>query len=121
MYSHRHGANSYRKSSNEITMSQEKEVAEKRRQANHNTGGDPGSMKEHDRVPSGLGKLGKHASTEISMGPQDSGNVPANPFASLAQEGYLHAHPEKLGATKLAEFDKETKGKKLPYKVKGTK
>lgn len=71
-------------------------------------------VKEHDRVESRLG--GK--SREISFGPQPGGLVPANPFASLAQEGFLHAHPEKLGAEKLAEFDKETKGKKLPKHVK---
>lgn len=32
------------------------------------------------------------------------------PFASKAQQGFLHAHPEKLGAAKLAEFDAATKG-----------
>lgn len=36
------------------------------------------------------------------------------PFKSLAQEGYLHAHPEILGKAKLAEFDAATKGKHLP-------
>lgn len=36
------------------------------------------------------------------------------PFKSLAQEGYLHAHPGILGKEKLAEFDAATKGKKLP-------
>jgi hypothetical protein len=40
------------------------------------------------------------------------------PFASRAQQGYLHAHPEKLGKAKLAEFDRATKGKKLPYRAK---
>lgn len=54
---------------------------------------------------------------EISMGPHGGGLVPANPFASLAQAGYLHAHPEKLGKKKLAEFDRETKGMKLPKRV----
>lgn len=33
------------------------------------------------------------------------------PFVSKAQQGYLHAHPGILGAKKLAEFDKATKGK----------
>lgn len=56
-------------------------------------------------------------SVEIGFGPQGGGLVPKNPFASLAQEGYLHAHPEKLGAKKLAEFDAATKGKHLPKKV----
>jgi hypothetical protein len=70
--------------------------------------------KEHQKIQSRTtGKM-----HEISFGPLPGGLVPANPFASLAQAGYLHAHPEKLGAETLAEFDKETKGKKLPYKVK---
>ena len=32
------------------------------------------------------------------------------PFVSKAQQGFLHAHPEKLGKEKLAEFDAATKG-----------
>lgn len=36
------------------------------------------------------------------------------PFYSLAEEGYLHEHPEILGKAKLAEFDAATKGKHLP-------
>lgn len=71
-------------------------------------------MSEHDKVRSRT--TGRKI--EISMGPQPSGMVPKNPFASLAQEGYLHAHPEKLGKKGLAEWDKETKGKTLPKKVK---
>lgn len=55
---------------------------------------------------------------DVGFGPIGGGLVPKNPFASLAQEGYLHAHPEKLGAKKLAEFDAATKGKKLPKRVK---
>ena len=55
---------------------------------------------------------------EISMGVHGAGLVPANPFASLAQEGYLHEHPEKLGKEKLAEFDRASKGMKLPKRVK---
>jgi hypothetical protein len=43
--------------------------------------------------------------------------VPKNPFASRAQEGYMHAHPDILG-DKLKEWDSATKGKKLPEKVK---
>jgi len=40
------------------------------------------------------------------------------PFVSKAQQGFLHAHPEKLGAKKLAEFDAATKGKhNLPEHV----
>ena len=60
-------------------------------------------------------------SVEVTFGPQGNGLVPANPFASLAQEGFLHAHPEKLGAKKLAEFDAATKGMKLPKRVKKSK
>jgi hypothetical protein len=40
------------------------------------------------------------------------------PFESLAQEGYLHAHPEKLGKRGLAEWDAATKGKHLPKHAK---
>lgn len=41
------------------------------------------------------------------------------PFKSQAQEGYFHAHKdelEKMGVD-VNEWDKATKGKKLPYKV----
>jgi len=55
---------------------------------------------------------------EISMGPHGGGLVPANPFASLAQAGYMHAHPEVLGKAGLKEWDESTKGKHLPKKVK---
>jgi len=68
-------------------------------------------------IPSRLG--GK--SREVSFGPLPGLLVPANPFASLAQEGFLHAHPEKLGKAKLAEFDAATKGKKLPAHVRKDK
>lgn len=40
------------------------------------------------------------------------------PFKSLAQEGFLHAHPEKLGKAGLKEWDAATKGKHLPEHVK---
>jgi hypothetical protein len=43
------------------------------------------------------------------------------PFKSLAQEGYLHAHPEKLGKAGLAEWDAATKGHHLPEHVKGSR
>lgn len=76
-----------------------------------------GFVREHDYIISRT----TGAAVEVKFGPQDKSNVPRNPFASLAQEGYLHAHPEKLGAKKLAEFDAATKGKKLPYKVKKKK
>lgn len=71
-------------------------------------------MHEHDKIKSRItGRV-----REISMGPHGGGLVPANPFASLAQAGYLHAHPEILGKNKLAEFDAATKGKHLPKRVK---
>lgn len=57
-------------------------------------------------------------SVEITFGPQGNGLVPKNPFASLAQEGYMHAHPEILGKTALDEWDSATKGKHLPKHVK---
>lgn len=39
------------------------------------------------------------------------------PFKSLAQEGYMHEHPEILGKTAMKEWDSATKGKSLPKKV----
>jgi hypothetical protein len=73
--------------------------------------------KEHDYIISRI----NGAAYEVKFGPQDKGNVPKNPFASLAQERYMHANPEVLGKEKLAEFDAATKGKKLPKRVKGRK
>jgi len=67
-------------------------------------------MSEHDTVRSRT--TGRKL--EISMGPQPGGLVPKNPFASLAQEGWAHTHPEEFGKKNLAEFDAATKGKHLP-------
>lgn len=39
------------------------------------------------------------------------------PFKSLAQEGYMHEHPEVLGKEGLKEWDSATKGKHLPEHV----
>jgi len=113
-FSHTFGAGLTTKSPCQINREQECEAREKTRAAHNasNTKGDPGTTKEHDKATSHTGRQ-----REISLGPSDSGLVPANPFASLAQEGFLHAHPEKLGAEKLAEFDAATKGKKLPKRV----
>lgn len=72
-------------------------------------------MHEHDKITSRI------TGRKIEIGMTPGHKVPANPFASLAQEGFLHAHPEKLGHSKLAEFDAETKGKKLPQHVKKAK
>lgn len=69
---------------------------------------------EHDKIQSRISRR----PIEIEFGPLPSGFVPKNPFASAAQQGYLHAHPEKLGAAKLAEFDRASKGLKLPKRVK---
>lgn len=60
-------------------------------------------------------------SVEVGFGPNGGGLVPANPFASLAQEGYMHAHPDILGKKGLAEWDAATSGKKLPKHVKKSK
>ena len=41
------------------------------------------------------------------------------PFASKAQQRFLHANPEKVGGEKkLAEWDKSTDFSKLPEKKK---
>jgi hypothetical protein len=58
---------------------------------------------------------------EISLGMPGRGRVPKNPFASAAQRGYLHAHPEVLGKKALAEWDRASKGQKVPYHVKKKK
>jgi len=63
---------------------------------------------------------------EIGVGPHGAsqkegdfgGLVSANPFASMAQRGYLHAHPEVLGKTALKEWDKASKGQHVPQHVK---
>jgi hypothetical protein len=77
----------------------------------------PDFTKEHQTIVSRT--TGKPC--EIGFGSLPGGLVPANPFASLAQEGYLHAHPEKLGKKGLAEWDAATKGKSLPEYVKKSK
>ena len=70
-------------------------------------------MHEHQKIRSRTtGRL-----LEIGMPPQGGGLVPKNPFASLAQAGYMHSHPDILGS-KIKEWDAATKGKKLPKHVK---
>lgn len=76
-----------------------------------------GSTKEHDTIVSKT--TGK--THEISLGPNSGGLVPANPFASLAQAGYMHSHPGILGKKGLDEWDSATKGKHLPEHVKKSK
>lgn len=72
------------------------------------------ATKEHDKIQSRISRR----MVEVEFGPLPSGYVPKNPFASQAQAGYLHAQPEKLGAAKLTEFDRASKGLKLPKRVK---
>lgn len=98
----------------EINQKQAKEARCCEKEAQGRANQPAAGIKEHDKVVSRT--TGK--SIEISLGPNGGGLVPANPFASLAQEGFLHAHPEKLGKTKLVEFDAATKGKHLPQHVK---
>jgi hypothetical protein len=43
------------------------------------------------------------------------------PFKSLAQEGYMHEHPEILGKSGLKEWDEATKGRSLPKHAKKKK
>ena len=54
---------------------------------------------------------------EVGFGPQGGGLVPANPFASIAQQHFLEAHPEKLKG-KIGEWEKSTDYSSLPKKVK---
>jgi len=76
------------------------------------------TYKEHTKIRSRTsGRL-----REIEFGPQPGGLVPANPFVSAAQRGYLHAHPEVLGKKELAKWDRESKGQtNIPYHVKKNK
>lgn len=65
-------------------------------------------------------------SMEIAVGPHGAsqkegdfgGLVSSNPFASLAQAGYMHTHPGILGKKGLAEWDAASKGRKIPKHVK---
>lgn len=70
--------------------------------------------REHDKIKSRTtGKM-----CEIGLGPNGAGLVPANPFASLAQAGMMHANPEILGKKGLLEWDSASKGRKIPKHVK---
>ncbi len=76
---------------------------------------------EHQTVRSRL--TGKNIEIELgplpaAANPVNGGQLPANPFKSLAQERYMHANPEVLGKSALKEWDASTKGKHLPEKVK---
>lgn len=43
------------------------------------------------------------------------------PYKSRAQAGYFHTHVNEIGAKTVKEFDKATKGKKLPKRAKKKK
>ncbi len=106
------------KSPNEINQEQACDTHEAREAADARSNHPGEGILEHGLHISSRTRPGK---VEVTFGPQGGGLVPANPFASLAQEGFLHAHPEKLGPEKMAEFDAATKGKHLPKKVKKSK
>jgi len=55
---------------------------------------------------------------DVGFGPLGGNLVPKNPFASIAQAGYMHSHPEILGKAGLKEWDASTKGKSLPKKAR---
>jgi hypothetical protein len=63
---------------------------------------------------------------EIAVGPHGTsqkegdfgGLVSKNPFASIAQAGYMHANPGILGKKGLAEWDAASKGREIPKRVK---
>jgi len=69
-------------------------------------------MREHDTIVSRI--TGRPVEIGMTMGHK----VPKNPFASQAQAGYMHEHPEILGKSGLKEWDAATKGKHLPERVK---
>ena len=69
-------------------------------------------MREHDTVMSRI--TGRPVEIGMTMGHK----VPKNPFASQAQAGWAHTHPEEFGKKNLAEFDAATKGMHLPKRVK---
>ncbi len=77
---------------------------------------------EHSKIVSRT----RGVSMEIAVGPHGTsqkegefgGLVSSNPFASLAQAGYMHTHPEILGKKGLSEWDAASKGRKIPKHVK---
>jgi len=40
------------------------------------------------------------------------------PYKSRAQQGYFHTHEKEIGKSVVKEFDKATKGKRLPLRKK---
>lgn len=75
--------------------------------------------KEHEKIKSRVN--GKEY--EIKLGPTDGGKVPANPFASKAQERFMFANKDKMEkqGVNVDEWAKASKGKKLPERVKHKK
>jgi hypothetical protein len=57
---------------------------------------------------------------QIQFGPLPGGLVPANPFASLAQEKFMFSNKSKMEkqGVDVDEWAKASKGKKLPKRVK---
>jgi hypothetical protein len=98
----------------EINEKQAKEARSCEKEAQGRANHPAAGIKEHDKIVSRT--TGR--SVEISLGPNGNGLVPANPFASLAQAGYMHSHPDILGKAGLKEWDSATKGKSLPKRVR---
>ncbi len=85
-----------------------------RRQADARSNHPGEGIKEHAlSIPSRT----RPEKVEIGFGPNGGGLVPANPFASISQQHFLEAHPEKLKG-KIGEWEKSTDYSKLPKKVK---
>jgi hypothetical protein len=80
------------------------------------------STPEHTKIVSRT----RGVKVEIGVGPHGAsqkegdfgGLVSNNPFASLAQAGYMHTHPGILGKAGLSEWDAASKGRKIPQHVK---
>lgn len=93
---------------------------------------DDGRIHEHVLAPQADTHIKEHGlkimsrttgkPVEVKFGPQGGGMVPKNPFASLAQSRFAHAHPEKFGGQKgLKEWDTETNYGKIPKKSRSEK
>jgi hypothetical protein len=111
------GACCEKKSPAEINMKNAKEARECEKSAQGRANHPAAGIVEHTTIHSRTN--GK--TYEVGLGPNGGGLVPANPFASIAQEGWAHSHPDKFGRKNLAEFDAATKGKHLPEHVKKPK
>ena len=81
----------------------------------------PLTMNEHDKAYSRT----LRRDVEIGVGmhgtdPQGKfgGLVPSNPFASQKQMAYMNANPDVLGQKGLSEWNRASKGMKLPVRAK---